>query len=207
MALRYFNVAGADPRGRSGQSTPNATHLIKVAAQAALGQRPYVEVFGTDYPTSDGTCVRDYIHVTDLIGAHLAALQYLRKGGNSAVLNCGYGRGFSVLEVIASVKRAAKRDFPVHMGPRRPGDPAALVAKADRIGEVLGWQPRYDDLNTIVGHTPSPGSAKRREHCVARRACGLRGTPPSATVYAVPEFIWGMSDKTCDRSAERCTLG
>lgn len=152
VALRYFNVAGADPRGRSGQSTPNATHLIKVAAQAALGQRPYMEVFGTDYPTSDGTCVRDYIHVTDLIGAHLAALEYLRKGGDSAVLNCGYGRGFSVLEVIASVKRAAKRDFPVRMSPRRPGDPAALVAKADRIGEVLGWQPRHDDLDTIVGH-------------------------------------------------------
>ena len=152
VALRYFNVAGADPRGRSGQSTPNATHLIKVAAQAALGQRPYMEVFGTDYPTSDGTCVRDYIHVTDLIGAHLAALEYLRKGGDSAVLNCGYGRGFSVLEVIASVKRAAKGDFAVRMGPRRSGDPATLVAKADRIREVLGWQPRYDDLDTIVGH-------------------------------------------------------
>jgi UDP-glucose 4-epimerase len=152
VALRYFNVAGADPRGRSGQSTPNATHLIKVAAQAALGKRPYMEVFGTDYPTSDGTCVRDYIHVTDLIGAHLAALEYLRKGGDSAVLNCGYGRGSSVLEVIASVKRATKRDFPVRMSPRRPGDPAALVAKADRIGEVLGWQPRHDDLDTIVGH-------------------------------------------------------
>ena len=111
-----------------------------------------MEVFGTDYPTSDGTCVRDYIHVTDLIGAHLAALEYLRKGGDSAVLNCGYGRGFSVLEVISSVKRAAKGDFAVRMGPRRSGDPAALVAKADRIREVLGWQPRYDDLDTIVRH-------------------------------------------------------
>ena len=155
VALRYFNVAGADPRGRSGQSTPHATHLIKVAAQAALGERPYLEVFGADYPTPDGTCVRDYIHVTDLTNAHLAALAYLREGGKSEVFNCGYGRGFSVLDVIASVKSAANKDFAVHMGPRRPGDPAALVARADRIGEGLGWSPRYDDLNMIVGHALS----------------------------------------------------
>ena len=155
VALRYFNVAGADPRGRSGQSTPHATHLIKVAAQAALGQRPYLEVFGTDYPTPDGTCLRDYIHVTDLTNAHLAALAYLREGGKSEVLNCGYGRGFSVLDVIASVKSAANKDFAVHMGPRRPGDPAALVARADRIGQVLGWSPRHDDLDMIVGHALS----------------------------------------------------
>ena len=152
VALRYFNVAGADPRGRSGQSTPHATHLIKVAAQAALGQRPYLEVFGTDYPTPDGTCVRDYIHVSDLTSAHLAALDHLRKGGASEVLNCGYGRGFSVLDVIASVKSAAKSDFAVRMGPRRSGDPAALVAKAGRIRELFGWKPRHDDLDTIVGH-------------------------------------------------------
>jgi len=155
VALRYFNVAGADPQGRSGQSTPQVTHLIKVAAQAALGQRPYLEVFGTDYPTPDGTCRRDYIHVTDLTNAHLAALAYLREGGKSEVLNCGYGRGFSVLDVIASVKTAANKDFAVHMGPRRPGDPAALVARADRIGQVLGWSPRHDDLDMIVGHALS----------------------------------------------------
>ena len=155
VALRYFNVAGADPHGRSGQSTPHVTHLIKVAAQAALGQRPYLEVFGTDYPTPDGTCLRDYIHVMDLTDAHLAALAYLREGGKSEVLNCGYGRGFSVLDVIASAKSTANKDFAVHMGPRRPGDPAALVARADRISRVLGWSPRHDDLDLIVGHALS----------------------------------------------------
>ena len=150
VALRYFNVAGADPGGRTGQSTPHSMHLIKVAAQAALGRRPYLEVFGTDYPTPDGTCLRDYIHVTDLTTAHLAALAYLREGGRSEVLTCGYGRGFSVLDVIASVKSAANKDFAVHMGPRRPGDPAALVARADRVGQVLGWRPRHDDLDTML---------------------------------------------------------
>lgn len=150
VALRYFNVAGADPQGRSGQSTPQATHLIKVAAQAALGQRPCLEVFGTDYPTPDGTCVRDYIHVTDLARAHLSALEYLREGGKSEVLNCGYGVGYSVIDVIDAVKRASGSDFAVRLGPRRPGDPAALVAEADRIGEVLGWEPMLDDLDRIV---------------------------------------------------------
>lgn len=152
VALRYFNVAGADPRGRSGQSTARATHLIKVACEAALGERPYLEVFGTDYPTPDGTCIRDYIHVTDLARAHLDALRYLRAGGQSEVLNCGYGSGFSVLDVIGSVKRISHSDFPVRMGPRRPGDPAAIVARAGRIGEILGWKPSLDDLDTIVGH-------------------------------------------------------
>jgi UDP-glucose 4-epimerase len=152
LALRYFNVAGADPRGRAGQSTRAATHLIKVAAQAALGERPYLEVFGDDYPTPDGTGVRDYIHVTDLARAHVAALRYLRAGGDSMVLNCGYGRGFSVLQVIASVKRAAKCDVPVRIGPRRAGDPAMLVAKADRIRAILDWRPELNDLDTIVAH-------------------------------------------------------
>lgn len=150
VALRYFNVAGADPQGRSGQSTPNATHLIKVASQAALGQRPHLEVYGTDYPTPDGTCIRDYIHVTDLVRAHMEALDYLRSGGQSQRLNCGYGRGASVLEVIEAVKKASGSDFKVQMAARRPGDPAALVAGADRIREVLGWVPRLDDLDTIV---------------------------------------------------------
>ncbi|MHA1165533.1 MAG: UDP-glucose 4-epimerase GalE [Alphaproteobacteria bacterium] len=152
VALRYFNVAGADPMGRCGQSTPNATHLIKVAAQAALGQRPYLEVYGTDYPTPDGTCVRDYIHVSDLAKAHSAALDYLREDGASQVLNCGYGRGFSVLEVIAAVKKISGATFEVRMTDRRAGDPDDLVADAKRLPKLLGWKPEYDDLETIVAH-------------------------------------------------------
>jgi UDP-glucose 4-epimerase len=152
VALRYFNVAGADPHGRSGQSTARATHLVKVACETALGERPCLEVFGTDYPTPDGTCIRDYIHVSDLARAHLDALRYLRGGGKSEVLNCGYGAGFSVLEVIASVKRVSQRDFPVRVGPRRAGDPAALVAQSGRIGELFGWKPDLNRLDTIVLH-------------------------------------------------------
>jgi UDP-glucose 4-epimerase len=150
VALRYFNVAGADPKGRSGQSTPNATHLIKVAAQTALGQRPKLQVFGTDYPTPDGSCIRDYIQVSDLARAHVHALDHLRRGGESLTLNCGYGRGFSVLEVIDVVKRVSRVDFPIELAPRRAGDPAALIAEASRIRESLGWQPRYNQLETIV---------------------------------------------------------
>lgn len=152
VALRYFNVAGADPGGRVGQSTANATHLIKVACQAALGQRPQLEVYGTDYPTPDGTCIRDYIHVTDLVRAHARALSYLRAGGASDMLNCGYGRGASVLEVIDAVKKACGADFAVRMAQRRPGDPAALVAGAKRIRDLLGWVPELDDLDVIVAH-------------------------------------------------------
>ncbi len=152
VALRYFNVAGADPEGRSGQSTPNATHLIKVACETALGKRNRMEVFGTDYPTADGTCVRDYIHVTDLVAAHLDALAHLRAGGGSLTLNCGYGRGYSVLEVIDTMKRISGKDFPVFHAPRRPGDPAAIVARADRIRAELGWRPKFEDLSTIIKH-------------------------------------------------------
>lgn len=148
--LRYFNVAGADPKGRIGQSTPNATHLIKVAAQTALGARPKLSLFGTDYPTPDGTCVRDYIQVSDLADAHVAALRHLRAGGESLVLNCGYGRGASVREVIETVKRVSGIDFPVEQAPRRAGDPAALVADPTRIRDRLAWTPRHDDLDTIV---------------------------------------------------------
>lgn len=151
VALRYFNVAGADPKGRSGQSTPNATHLIKVASQAALGQRESLTVFGTDYATPDGTCVRDYIHVTDLARAHLAALDHLRGGGESLTLNCGYGRGYSVKQVIDVVKKVSGVDFPVALAGRRDGDPASLIARADRIRDTLGWQPQHDDLEQIVG--------------------------------------------------------
>jgi UDP-glucose 4-epimerase len=150
--LRYFNVAGADPQLRTGQSTPTATHLVKVAAQAVLGLREKMDVFGNDYPTPDGTCVRDYIHVSDLVRAHSDALRHLRAGGESSVFNCGYGRGFSVIEVIETVKRVSGVDFRVDVGPRRPGDPAQIVASCERARRILGWTPRYDDLPTIVSH-------------------------------------------------------
>jgi UDP-glucose 4-epimerase len=152
VVLRYFNVAGADPQGRTGQATPQATHLIKVACEAATGKRAKVDVFGTDYATADGTGVRDYIHVSDLAAAHSAALGYLRDGGESATFNCGYGRGASVMEVIAAVKRVSGVDFPVMLGPRREGDPAALIADASRIRATLPWTPKYQDLDTIVRH-------------------------------------------------------
>lgn len=152
VALRYFNVAGADPAGRAGQSTPRATHLIKVACETALHKRPSMDVFGTDYPTPDGTCVRDYIHVTDLVSAHMEALRYLEAGGAADVFNCGYSSGYSVLEVIEAVKRAACAPFPVTLGPRRPGDAEAIVANSAKIRERLGWTPKLDNLDTIVAH-------------------------------------------------------
>ena len=152
VILRYFNVAGADPQLRTGQSTAGATHLIKVAVETALGRRPKMAVFGTDYQTPDGTCIRDYIHVTDLVSAHSDALAYLRRGGASQTLNCGYGHGFSVLEVINAVKQVAKTNFHVEMGARRPGDPGRIVAASDRIRSVLGWSPQFDNLATIVSH-------------------------------------------------------
>ena len=150
VALRYFNVAGSDMAGRVGQSTPHATLLIKVACEAAVGKRKQVSIFGTDYPTADGTGIRDYIHVEDLARAHLDALDYLRRGGDSAVLNCGYGHGYSVREVLASVERVANRRLEIREEPRRDGDPISLVARAQRIRERLGWQPKLDDLDTIV---------------------------------------------------------
>jgi UDP-glucose 4-epimerase len=150
VALRYFNVAGSDPQGRVGQSTPRATHLIKVACQAALGQRDKLEVYGTDYETPDGTCLRDYIHVSDLAAAHVDALAHLRKGGDSGIFNCGYGKGYSVLDVIRAVERVNGAALPVAFGPRRPGDPAAIVAGAERVRKVLGWQPKHDNLDFIV---------------------------------------------------------
>jgi UDP-glucose 4-epimerase len=150
VALRYFNVAGADPKGRLGQSTPNATHLIKRAVQTALGLHPEMEIFGQDYPTRDGTCVRDYIQVTDLIDAHMDALAYLRADGASIVCNCGYGHGQTVREVVEVVKRVSGVDFPVILSGRRAGDPAAIVAKPDRVKSVLGWKPRRDNLEEIV---------------------------------------------------------
>ena len=150
VILRYFNVAGADPKGRLGQSTPQATHLIKVAVQAALGFRPALEVFGADYPTKDGTCIRDYIQVTDLVTAHLLALDHLRKGSESLICNCGYGKGFSVFEVVDVVKKVSGVDFKVHVSGRRPGDPVSLIAGAERIKSTLSWTPKYNNLATIV---------------------------------------------------------
>lgn len=150
VILRYFNVAGSDPEGRIGQSTRNATLLIKVAAEVAVGKREKLRVFGTDYPTADGTGVRDYIHVTDLADAHIRALEHLRKGGQSATLNCGYGHGYSVREVIEAVNRVNGRPIAVEEMPRRPGDPPQLVAAVGKIHETFAWTPRFDDLETIV---------------------------------------------------------
>lgn len=150
VALRYFNVAGSDPGGRIGHTAPNATLLVKVACQQAVGVRESVSIFGTDYPTPDGTGVRDYIHVEDLADAHLKALAYLRGGGASTTLNCGYGHGFSVREVLRMVEEVAGHPLKVIESPRRAGDPPSLVAHAERIRGALGWTPRYDDLRTIV---------------------------------------------------------
>ena len=149
-ALRYFNVAGSDTGGRIGQATPDATLLVKVACEAAAGKRQEVEIFGTDYPTPDGTGVRDYIHVEDLAAAHLDALGWLRRGSESTTLNVGYGHGYSVRQVLASVERVSGRTLKVREEPRRQGDPPALIARADRIRSQLNWQPRLDDLDTIV---------------------------------------------------------
>jgi UDP-glucose 4-epimerase len=152
VILRYFNVAGADPKLRTGQATVGATHLIKVAVETALGLRPQIDVFGTDYDTPDGTCIRDYIHVSDLVRAHSDALAHLRRGGAGDTFNCGYGHGYSVLEVIEAVKRASGRDFAVRLAARRPGDPASIVADAARIRAQLNWTPQFDNLDTIVAH-------------------------------------------------------
>lgn len=150
VALRYFNVAGCEPTGTIGQSTPNATLLVKVACEAAVGLRPCIKVFGTDYPTPDGTGLRDYIHVEDLATAHLNALDYLRAGGKPATLNCGYGHGYSVREVLHAVEQANGEPLVVKEEPRRAGDPPVLIAVADEVRKVLGWQPQFDDLDTIV---------------------------------------------------------
>lgn len=150
VALRYFNVAGADPKARMGQRTPDATHLIKVCCQAALGMRDSVSIFGTDYDTTDGTGIRDYIHIEDLASAHLRALDYLHKGGGSTIINVGYGQGGSVRQVIDVVKKVSGVDFKVVEGPRRPGDPPNLVAGAQRIRSLLGWTPSHADLTTII---------------------------------------------------------
>ncbi len=150
VALRYFNVAGADPQGRTGLSTEGATHLIKIACEAAIGRRQGVEIYGTDYPTADGTGVRDYIHVSDLVGAHLKALDYLRHGGGPLIANCGYGKGYSVLEVLRAVGKLGQKQFAIHHRPRRQGDAASVVADATLARTLLEWVPRFDDLETII---------------------------------------------------------
>jgi UDP-glucose 4-epimerase len=150
IVLRYFNVAGADPQGRTGQSTPKATHLIKRAAMVALGRLPQLDIFGTDYPTPDGTGVRDYIHVTDLAAAHLLALDALKGGAPSATYNCGYGRGLSVRQVVQGVEQVTGKPLPVRVGPRRPGDPPTLISDPARIKAALGWKPTHDGLEEII---------------------------------------------------------
>jgi UDP-glucose 4-epimerase len=152
VALRYFNVAGADPLARIGLATVGATHLLKIAVEAATGQRAKIDVFGTDYPTPDGSCIRDFIHVSDLAQAHRAALSYLHGGGSSVTLNCGYGRGYSVLETIEAVRRVSGRNFAVQYAPRRPGDIMTMVADTSCIRSMLDWTPQYDDLDTIARH-------------------------------------------------------
>ena len=152
IVLRYFNVAGADPQLRCGIAVPGATHLLKVAVEAATGQRAKLDVFGTDYPTPDGTCIRDFIHVSDLAQAHRAALAYLRGGGRSETLNCGYGHGYSILEVIEAVRRVSGRNFAVNQAPRRPGDIMTMIAETQRIRATLQWTPQFDDLPTIAAH-------------------------------------------------------
>ncbi|RTL50775.1 MAG: UDP-glucose 4-epimerase GalE [Bradyrhizobiaceae bacterium] len=152
VVLRYFNVAGADPQARIGLQTPGATHLLKIAVEAATGQRAKIDVYGDDYPTRDGSCIRDFIHVTDLAEAHRAALTYLEQGGASVTLNCGYGRGYSVMETIEAVRRVSGRNFAVQMADRRPGDIMTMIADTSRIGATLDWTPRHDNLETIAAH-------------------------------------------------------
>lgn len=150
VALRYFNVAGADPKLRSGQISRVATHLIKIAVQAALGLRPGLSIFGDDYDTPDGTCIRDYIHVSDLASIHVEALEYLEKGGQSRALNCGYGKGFSVKEIVEAVKKVSSVDFPVDIATRRPGDPPILVADPRQINKLFDWKPRHQNIDEII---------------------------------------------------------
>src|ERR1700716_1250336 len=173
VVLRYFNVAGADPRARIGLATVGATHLLKIAVEAATGQRAKIDVFGTDYPTPDGSCVRDFIHVSDLAQAHRAALSYLRGGGQSTTLNCGYGRGYSVLETIDAVRRVSGRNFAVQTAPRRPGDIMTMIADTGRIRTTLDWTPQYNDLETIPAHALAWEEKLFQERHGVERQAGL----------------------------------
>jgi UDP-glucose 4-epimerase len=185
VVLRYFNVAGADPDCRAGQSSKAATHLIKVAVETALGLRPTLEVYGDDYPTPDGSCIRDYIHVSDLARAHSDALRHLRSGSPSLTLNCGYGHGFSVFEVAETVKRVSGVDFKVEIAPRREGDPARIVADSQQARATLAWQPRFDDLATIVAHALAWERALMKRRADERRQD--KGLAPAATAIASSE--------------------
>ncbi len=185
VALRYFNVAGADPQARIGQRFPQATHLLKVACEAATGKRPHVYLYGSDYPTPDGTGVRDYIHVEDLASAHLAALRYLEAGGASCTLNCGYGRGYSVRELLAEVRRQAG-EFPVVEAPRRPGDTASLIADTRAIRSTLQWAPRFASLDAIVRHALA---FERRLD--ADLAAETRSARPKPGADLFPGRLWG----------------
>lgn len=181
VALRYFNVAGADPMGRTGQSTPGATGLVKAAVEAALGKRPSLDVCGTDYPTRDGSCLRDYIQVTDLARAHVAALQHLRTGGDNLTLNCGSGRGFSVFDVINAVKRVSGVDFKVTRSPRRAGDPTSIIANVDRIRAEFGWTSKQDDLDAMVGQALAWESKLTKQNTLPKCTLPLR---PGSVVEA-----------------------
>ncbi|MDQ8728430.1 UDP-glucose 4-epimerase GalE [Bradyrhizobium sp. LHD-71] len=169
VVLRYFNVAGADPRLRCGIAVPGATHLLKVAVEAATGQRSKLDIFGTDYPTPDGTCIRDFIHVSDLAQAHRAALAYLRGGGRSDTLNCGYGHGYSIREVIEAVRRVSGRTFAVDEAPRRPGDIMTMIADTRRLRATLDWTPQFDNLDTIAAHALAWEEKLLRERATAQR--------------------------------------
>ncbi|HET6520794.1 MAG TPA: UDP-glucose 4-epimerase GalE [Geminicoccaceae bacterium] len=194
VILRYFNVAGADAGSRAGFTGERSGHLVKVACETALGRRPALSIFGTDYPTRDGTCVRDFVHVSDLAAAHVAALRHLSAGGASATLNCGYGRGFSVREVVAAVEAVTGRELPVTTAPRRQGDAAEVVSDARRIGRLLGWRPALDDLHLIVRHTlawqtrhaPGPFAADGAGPGIgAAGRASMPGSSPPAAVSAV----------------------
>jgi UDP-glucose 4-epimerase len=174
VVLRYFNVAGADPAARIGLATEGATHLMKIAVETATGQRAKMDIFGDDYPTADGSCIRDFIHVSDLAEAHRAALAYLHDGGASTTLNCGYGRGYSVLETIAAVRRISGRPLPTRTAPRRPGDIMTMVADTARIRATLDWTPRFDDLDTIAAHALA----------WEEKRAAMRGTPAQEAVSA-----------------------
>ena len=178
-ALRYFNVAGADPSGQVGQVSRESTHLIKTACEAALGLRPEIAIYGTDYPTPDGTCVRDYIHVSDLADIHVLALRRLQEGSDSFVANCGYGRGYSVREVLSAIERINGRSLNVREAPRRPGDPPALVADTSRLARVLGWRPRTDALDGII----STALAWERQFASAKPAAAS-GRSPAPVMFA-----------------------
>lgn len=173
VVLRYFNVAGADPQARIGLATVGATHLLKIAVEAATGQRAQIEVYGTDYPTPDGSCIRDFIHVSDLAQAHRAALAFLRDGGRSATLNCGYGRGYSVLETIEAVRRVSGRQFAVKYAPRRAGDIMTMIADTTRIQTTLDWTPQYDDLETIAAHALAWETKLMQERAGSERLAAL----------------------------------